>query len=112
MAFTQLTRQRAEELVRELTRTGEVNREQATAWVEDLLERSRQSTESLLGVIRKELDERIAQLTLVPGDDRANLAPRLPGVAPGRRDWKPRGGGPASGRGRASSEEPAKGSGK
>ena len=76
LEFTQLTRQRAEEVVRDLTRTGEVNRDQAAAWVEDLLDRSRQSTEMVLGLIRKELDDRIAQLNLVTREDLANLAGR------------------------------------
>ena len=79
MVFTQLTRQRAEEIVRELIHNGELNRDQAARWVEELLERSRQSTEQLLGVVRKELDERIAQLNLVTRDDLANLASRLTG---------------------------------
>jgi polyhydroxyalkanoate synthesis regulator phasin len=81
MVFTQLTRQRAEEIVRELIHNGEVNREQATRWVEELLERSRQSTELLLGVVRKELDDRISALNLVTRDDLANLAARITGVA-------------------------------
>lgn len=34
MLFTQLTRQRAEEIVRELIKNGEVNRDQAARWVE------------------------------------------------------------------------------
>jgi len=80
MLFTQLTRQRAEEIVRELIKNGEVNRDQAARWVEELLERSRQSTEQLLGVVRKELDERIAQLNLVTRDDLSNLASRLTGA--------------------------------
>jgi polyhydroxyalkanoate synthesis regulator phasin len=79
MVFTQLTRQRAEEIVSELIHNGELNRDQAARWVEELLERSRQSTEQLLGVVRKELDERIAQLNLVTRDDLANLASRLTG---------------------------------
>ena len=77
MVFTQLTRQRAEEIVRDLMHNGEVNREQATHWVEEVLERSRQSTELLLGLVRKELDERISQLNLVTRDDLANLASRI-----------------------------------
>ena len=81
MVFTQLTRQRAEEIVRELIHNGEVNREQATRWVEELLERSRQSSELLLGLVRKELDDRISALNLVTRDDLAHLAARITGVA-------------------------------
>src|SRR5579872_3385169 len=84
LAFTQMTRQKAEELVRDLARSGEVSREQTTAWVEDLLERSRQNTEALMALVRKELDDRIAQLNLVTRQDLANLASRLTGSGPSR----------------------------
>src|SRR5271165_1288972 len=40
-AFTELTRRRAEGIVRDLVHSGEVSREQATARVEELLEHSR-----------------------------------------------------------------------
>ena len=39
-AFTELTRRRAEGIVRDLVHSGEVSREQATARVEELLEHS------------------------------------------------------------------------
>ena len=77
LAVTQLTRQRAEKLVHDLVRTGEVNRDQATARVEELLERSRQSSEALLAMVRKEIDERVAQLNLVTLDDLSALASRI-----------------------------------
>jgi polyhydroxyalkanoate synthesis regulator phasin len=78
MAFTQMTRQRAEAIVRDFVKTGEVSRDQATDWVEDLIERSRQNTELLLAVVRQEIDARLA--TLATRDDLAKLASRL-GVA-------------------------------
>ncbi|MHB8466122.1 MAG: phasin family protein, partial [Acidimicrobiales bacterium] len=65
MAVTQLTRQRAEQLVRDLVRAGEVSREQATSRVEELLERSRQNSEALIAIVRGEIDSRVAQLNLV-----------------------------------------------
>jgi len=77
VAFTQLTRKRAESIVREWVRNGEVNREQATARVEELLERSRQNTDALLAVVRKEIDDRVAALNLVTREDLAHLASRL-----------------------------------
>src|SRR5579872_2667992 len=82
VAFTQLTRQRAEGIVRDLVRSGEVSRDQATARVEELLERSRQNTEGVLSLVRKELDDRIAQLNLVTRDDVTSLLGRL-GISAG-----------------------------
>ena len=77
VAFTQLTRQRAEKLVRELVQNGEVSREQATARVEELLERSRQNTEAILAIVRKEIDDRVAALNLVTREDLTSLAAKL-----------------------------------
>jgi polyhydroxyalkanoate synthesis regulator phasin len=77
IAFTQLTRRRAEGIVKDLVRSGEVNREQAAARVEELLERSRQTAEFVTAVVRKEIDDRIGQLNLASRDDLAAFASRL-----------------------------------
>jgi polyhydroxyalkanoate synthesis regulator phasin len=77
VAFTQLTRQRAESIVKDLVRTGEVSREQAATRVEELLDRSRQSTEAVVAIVRKEIDDRVSQLNLVTRDELASLAGRL-----------------------------------
>jgi polyhydroxyalkanoate synthesis regulator phasin len=75
MAFTEMTRQRAEAIVRDFVRSGEVSRDQATDWVEDLITRSRQNTELLLALVRQEIDARLANLAT--RDDLAKLAGRL-----------------------------------
>jgi polyhydroxyalkanoate synthesis regulator phasin len=77
VAFTQLTRKRAEGIVKDLVRSGEVSREQATARVEELMERSRQTTEFVVAVVRKEIDDRVAQLNLVTRDDLTAFAGRI-----------------------------------
>jgi polyhydroxyalkanoate synthesis regulator phasin len=77
VAFTQLTRQRAESIVRDLVRSGEVSRDQATARVEELLERSRQNTDAVLSIVRKEIDDRISQLNLMNRDEVTNLLNRF-----------------------------------
>ena len=46
MAFTAITQAKAEALVKDLVRTGEVQTEQAQAVVTDLVERSRKNTEA------------------------------------------------------------------
>jgi polyhydroxyalkanoate synthesis regulator phasin len=85
VAFTILTRQRAETIVRELVRSGEVSRDQATARVEELLERSRQTTEAVVAIVRKEIDDRVAQLNLVTRDDLAAAAARFGLSVPGAK---------------------------
>ncbi|GAC1319624.1 MAG: hypothetical protein NVSMB12_18940 [Acidimicrobiales bacterium] len=77
VAFTQLTRKRAEKIVRELVKNGEVSRDQATARVEEMLERSRQNSEAILAIVRKEIDDRVAALNLVTRDDLTNLVAKL-----------------------------------
>ncbi len=82
MEFTQMTRRRAEAIVRDLVRSGDVSREQTTARVEELLERSRQNTEALVKLVRREIDQRISALNLVSREDLGAWASRigLPGA--------------------------------
>ena len=88
MAFTQLTRQRADAIVKEFVRSGEVSREQAAERVEELIDRSRKNTEVLLSVVRKEIDDRLANLAT--RDDLARLAARLGVPFPGIRKARPK----------------------
>jgi polyhydroxyalkanoate synthesis regulator phasin len=64
VAFTQMTQQRAEAIVRDLVRAGEVQSEQTSQLVQDILDRSRQNTERLLETIRSEIREQVAALGL------------------------------------------------
>ena len=64
MAFTQLTRARADGIVKELVRAGEVRRERTQETVDDLVERSRRNTEALLSMVRKEVTSQLSQLGL------------------------------------------------
>ena len=66
VAFTQLTQQKAEEIVRDLVRAGEVQTGEAQARVTELVERSRQNTEGLLEVVRTEVRSQVGKLGLVP----------------------------------------------
>ena len=70
VAFTQMTRQRAEEIVGELVHAGEVQREQTQQWVDELVERSRRNTEALVDLIRSELRQQF-------GDDFTRLEQRV-----------------------------------
>lgn len=77
MAFLNLTRDRAEEVVKDLVKAGEVSKGKAQKAIDDLLERSRQGTEELRGLIRREVSE----LGLATREDVARIEARLDAVA-------------------------------
>ena len=77
IALTQLTRARAEAIVKELVKAGELQREQAQDRVEELLDRSRKSTESLGGMIRKELGQQLSSMGLATKAEVEALEARL-----------------------------------
>src|SRR6478609_11077984 len=64
VSFTNLTQSKAEALVKELVKAGEVQTEQAQAAVIDLLERSKKNTEALIEQIVKELSASAESLGL------------------------------------------------
>ncbi|HWC39023.1 MAG TPA: hypothetical protein VG476_10865 [Acidimicrobiales bacterium] len=76
-SFTQVTRDRAEEMMRELVRLGELQREQAQQWVDDVLDRSRKNTETLLDLIREEVSRQLSSMSLVTREDVQRLVTRL-----------------------------------
>ncbi len=51
----QVSRGRAEEIVRELVNAGDIQRGQAQEWVDNLVERSRRSSEQILELVRHEV---------------------------------------------------------
>jgi polyhydroxyalkanoate synthesis regulator phasin len=69
VAFTQMTQERAEAIVRDLVRAGEIQSEQTTRFVQEILEQSRQNTERLLETIRSEIREQVAALGLANRDE-------------------------------------------
>jgi len=77
MAFTQLTRARAEAIVKDLVKAGELQRDQTQERVDDLLERSRKNTEALREIVRKEIREQLAAIGLATKDDIARLERKL-----------------------------------
>jgi len=76
-AFTHVTRERAEDLMKELVRLGDLQREQAQQWVDDVLDRSRKNTEALLDLIREEVARQLSSMSLVTRDDVSRLVTRL-----------------------------------
>ena len=80
MAFTQLSREKAEEFVKELVKQGDVRRKEAEDVIEALVERSRKNTEDLVAIVRQEIADQLRNIGLedlvkkagLP--DRSNLA--------------------------------------
>lgn len=77
MAFTQMTQSRAEAIVKDLVKAGEVQAQRTEELVNQLVERSRKNTDRLLEVVRKEVRDQIAGLGLATKDDIARLEKKL-----------------------------------
>ena len=77
IAFTELTQARAEAIVKDLVKAGEVQADQAREAVADLLDRSRKNTEQLLETVRREVKEQITNLGLVSKADLDKAEERL-----------------------------------
>src|SRR5688572_13916445 len=73
LAFTQMTQQRAEAIVKDLVKAGELQAEQATQRRNEILDRSRKNTEALMSTIRREVREQVKSLGLATQSDVAAL---------------------------------------
>lgn len=73
IAFTKMTQERAEAIVRDLVGAGEVGADQATNAVQDIVERSRENTEKLFESVRAEINIQIGNLGLATRDDIESL---------------------------------------
>lgn len=80
IAFTTLTQSRAEALVKDLVKAGEVQADQAREAVAELIERSRRNSEKLLETVRDEVRTQITGLGLVKKEDLDKLEARLAGL--------------------------------
>jgi polyhydroxyalkanoate synthesis regulator phasin len=60
--FGQVTRARAEEIVKELVSAGDIQRGQAQEWVDNLVERSRKTSEQLLDLVRHEVSSQLSRI--------------------------------------------------
>ena len=75
--FTQITRTRAEELVQELVKSGALQRKEAKARVDELIERSRKSSEQLIQVVRDEVASQMSALGISSIEDLARQVASL-----------------------------------
>ena len=84
MAFTQLTRSKAEQVVKDLVAAGELQRNQAKSAIDELVERSRKNADLLAEQVRKEVDTQLSRLGLArdadeePSDEPAPEAKEKP----------------------------------
>jgi polyhydroxyalkanoate synthesis regulator phasin len=76
MAFTQLSREKAEEFVKDLVKQGDVRRKEAEDVIEALVERSRKNTEELVTLIRQEIADQLRNVGLEDLVKRAGLPER------------------------------------
>lgn len=82
IAFTQMTRQRAQAIVNDLVNAGEMQRDQTQQFVDELVDRSRKNTELLLDTVRKEVADQLSNLGLATKADLEALERRLGGSRP------------------------------
>jgi polyhydroxyalkanoate synthesis regulator phasin len=73
----ELTRHRAEQIVKDLVRNGDVRREQASSTVRDLLSVSKQSRQELLKMIRSEIRNQVMNLGVASARDVERLERRV-----------------------------------
>jgi polyhydroxyalkanoate synthesis regulator phasin len=71
LAFTQITSARTNELVRELVKTGEIERHRAENWVESLVVSSRERSEAVISTMRDEVGKQLKELGSTKVDDLA-----------------------------------------
>ena len=83
LSFSQMTRARAEAIIKDLVKAGEVQREQTQERVDELVERSRKNTEQFLGLIRKEVARQLSVLGIATKEDLAKLEAKLSGKSGG-----------------------------
>jgi len=91
MSFVDLTRERAEAVVKEWVDAGDLGRGKAKKAVDDLLDRSHRLTEELRSFVRREIGEQVAALGVATRDDLARLEARIDAIATSGRGEGPDG---------------------
>jgi polyhydroxyalkanoate synthesis regulator phasin len=76
-AFVQLTRDRAESIVKDLVKAGEVQQERASKAVDELMTRSRKNSEELQKVVRAAVQEQLGALGIATKADIARLEAKI-----------------------------------
>ena len=79
IAFTNMTRKKAEELVSELVKNGDIQTDEAKARVEELIERGRQGSEVIVSAVRSEVSRQLGAVGISNLEDLANQVASLLG---------------------------------
>lgn len=82
MQFTSMTQAKAEALVKELVKAGEIQTEQAQQAVNDLLDRSRKNTEAFIEQVRTEIANSADSLGLATIADITRLEKLIASIRP------------------------------
>lgn len=77
MQFTQLTQRRAEAIVKDLVKAGELQAEQAQATVAEFVDRSRENTEKFFEQVRTEIRQQLKVLGVATKDDLAKVESKM-----------------------------------
>jgi polyhydroxyalkanoate synthesis regulator phasin len=75
-----LTRERAEKVFSEMVEKGEMNRDEAKQWVEDVIKRGEEEKTEFRAVIRKEMEEIRSDFPLVTKADLEAIEARLAAI--------------------------------
>jgi len=81
VAFTKMSRGRAEGIINDLVKNGEIRRENAQQRVDELVERSRRNTEALVDLVRRELRDQLGAMGLATKADIKRIETRLDSLA-------------------------------
>jgi polyhydroxyalkanoate synthesis regulator phasin len=81
MAFGDMTRARAEGIVKDLVKAGELPRKRAEKSIEELVEASRRNTDAIVALVQSQVKEQLSSLGLATKDDIARLEAKIAGAA-------------------------------
>jgi polyhydroxyalkanoate synthesis regulator phasin len=75
--FGQMTRSRAESIIRDLVKAGEVQREQTQERIDELVDWSRRNRENVVQLIRREINNQLSAMGIATKSDLAALERKL-----------------------------------
>jgi polyhydroxyalkanoate synthesis regulator phasin len=81
VSFTTMSRSRAEAIIGDLVKAGEVQTNQAQKAVDQLVERSRANAERLVETVRKEVRQQVAGMRVATQSDIARLEKKIDALA-------------------------------
>lgn len=77
LGLVNLTREKAEAVVEDLIRRGEVEREESKRWVDDLVEKGQQQRDEVTNFLEQEMERLMQKLRVPARSDLANLENRV-----------------------------------